>query len=187
MNHLTFNFTWMGFNVVLALIPVLFGWVMYKNKIPAIRIICAFIWFFFLPNTIYLLTDFINLFHDLHFISGLYVTLDIALYLVLMPIGVVTYILAVYPFEKLITKKMGLNKTAIIIFLNLFMGFGLVLGRIQRANSWEILTSIQSIISKSIAVVSSLELLAFVLIFAILCQAVYLIFRQDVLKRFKLK
>lgn len=177
----------MSFNVGLAVIPIIFGWIALKNKSAIVKIPAGLVWFFFIPNTIYLVTDFINLARDVRFISGIYLTIDIAIYLVLIPIGIITYIVSVFPFEKWFVKNRHVDKNLAVFILNLFIGFGLVLGRILRANSWEVITNFQSVVAKSIEIVKSAELILAVFGFAILCQAIYIIFKKPISKSLKLK
>ena len=150
---------------------------MVKSKSKIVKFISAFIWFIFLPNTIYLLTDPINLIRDSRLLSGLYLAVDIVAYATLIPIGVVTYIISMGYFEKLLGKRK--NKSTnffIILFLNVIVSFGLVLGRFQRVNSWEIITDQANVIEKSLGILKSPELILWMLFFTICCQIVYFYF-----------
>ena len=51
------NFTWMLLNVTLAFVPLIFaGLLRRKMKFP-LYVVLLLMWMFFLPNTIYLITD----------------------------------------------------------------------------------------------------------------------------------
>ncbi len=57
MIYLTFNLSWIVFNLILAFIPVLFTIALEKKLNRFVRFALLFFWFIFLPNTIYLVTD----------------------------------------------------------------------------------------------------------------------------------
>lgn len=176
----------MSFNVILALIPIVFGILMYRNKNIIAKVGFGLIWFFFLPNTVYLLTDIINFIGDYKKISGIYLFLDFAMYLILIPIGIVTFILALDPFERMLFGKKSKEKIRdnlpIIYILNFLVGFGIVLGRVHRLNSWDIFINIQDVIFYSLKTFTSLKLMILVFGFAILSQFVYMKFRKSVPK-----
>lgn len=191
MQVLLENFSWMLFNVILALIPIVFGWIMYKSHNLVIKIAAGFIWLFFLPNTIYLLTDIINFKQDATRLTGIYLAADLLLYILLMIIGVITFIMALDPFEKMLlrarSKRKLLEHKFIIYALNFLVGFGLVLGRVHRVNSWEVITDLGKVIYYSLKTLESSQLMLLVLAFAILTQAVYLFCRKVVVKSINLK
>ncbi len=174
---LRFNFEWMTWNIFLAIIPVVFGRWMVKGKTNIKRILAGFVWFFFLPNSIYLLTDPINLFKDARFLTGIYLMLDIILFAILLPIGVVTYIISMGYFERMLNKvKDKILKHSIIFILNSLVAFGVVLGRFQRVNSWEVITDIPNVIEKSLGILASPSLMSWVIFFVICFEIVYYYF-----------
>lgn len=161
----------------MAIIPVVFGRWMVKGKTNIKRILAGFVWFFFLPNSIYLLTDPINLFKDARFLTGIYLMLDIILFAILLPIGVVTYIISMGYFERMLNKvKDKILKHSIIFILNSLVAFGVVLGRFQRVNSWEVITDIPNVIEKSLGILASPSLMSWVIFFVICFEIVYYYF-----------
>ncbi|OGH12231.1 MAG: hypothetical protein A2776_01780 [Candidatus Levybacteria bacterium RIFCSPHIGHO2_01_FULL_40_10] len=181
MDQVTLTAAWMTFNVALSIIPIIAVRLFIKSKSKPVKLASGLIWFFFLPNTVYLITDIINLSTDIHIIRGIYLLANAAIYLMLIPVGIATYILAVYPFEDNLPKK---SRFVTLFFLNVCVGFGLVLGRIQRANSWEVLTDVNLVIAKSVEILRSYELIALVLVFAVFCQLIYFNFKKRVVKKF---
>lgn len=186
MDIIISNLAWMSFNVILALIPIVFGIIMYQNKNIIVKAVAGLIWFFFLPNTIYLTTDIINFLKDVKRISGVFLAIDLALYLFLIVIGVITFIMAIDPFERMLfkdkSKKIIEQNLPIIYVLNFFVGFGVVLGRIHRLNSWDVFVDTQRVIFYSLETLRSLKLMILVFAFAILSQFVYVKFRKSVPK-----
>src|SRR5437763_2636598 len=57
MSVLLENMPMIGLNSFLAHIPILFGWLMVKTRQPLLQVAFALLWFSFLPNTLYILTD----------------------------------------------------------------------------------------------------------------------------------
>ena len=57
MSILLENMPMIGVNSFLALIPILFGWLMLKTRQTLLQVAFALMWFSFLPNTLYILTD----------------------------------------------------------------------------------------------------------------------------------
>ncbi len=188
MDLLKFNILWMAVNVFLAFIPVAAGFLMLKNKSKIIKILAGIVWIIFLPNSIYLLTDITHFFEDAPKLKGDLLYFDLFLYLMLVVFGILTFILSVYPFEKVFTKKTkkGMKSNLKILFgLNLLVGFGMVLGRFQRTNSWEIFTNTKRVVMDTLHTFSSLELMIMVVIFAVLCQIIYTTFDEVVLRNIR--
>lgn len=182
MELLIFNIRWMSFNVFLAIIPIFFGILMYKTKSGNIRFLAFIIWLLFVPNTVYLLTDPVNLIRDVKIFSGIYLVIDVFLYLILIPIGIFTYVLSVIYFEKMLN-KLKQKATALPVFvLNLLIGLGIVLGRVPRLNSWEALTNMNNVAMHILTIIKLPEFIVAVITCSVLCQLIYIKFRGSVLK-----
>lgn len=170
--------------MILALIPIVFGILMYRNKNIIAKAAFGIVWFFFLPNTIYLTTDIIHFFEDARKISGIFLAIDLFLYLSLIVLGVVTYIMAVDPFERLLfknkTKKQREQNLPLIYILNFFVGFGVVLGRVHRLNSWDIVINTEQVIYHTLETLRSIPLMILVFAFMLLSQVTYMRFRKSV-------
>jgi len=184
VDHLIFNFRWMSFNVFLAVLPVFAGLAMYKSKSGLARFLFFILWLLFIPNTIYLLTDPVNLLRDFKIFHGVYLIIDILLYVILLPIGVVTYILSIHYFEKLLTKLGQRSTTFPVIVLNLLIGLGIVLGRVPRLNSWEAITNMEHVAMHILMILRAPDFLIAVITCSVICQLIYLKFRKRVLKIF---
>jgi uncharacterized membrane protein len=66
----------------------------------------------------------------------------------------------------------------LLITVNFFIGFGIVLGRVQRLNSWDIFIDAPKVMYASFQIVSSLELLLLVVFFSAVANALYFLFRK---------
>ena len=96
-------------------------------------------------------------------------------------IGVGSFLLALYPLERIVLlSRWRENRTllpVLLIIVNFFIGFGMVMGRVQRLNSWDIFMDAPRVIRASFEIVSSLELRLGVVLFGVVANAVYFIFR----------
>ncbi len=177
------NVSWMGWNVFLALIPLIFGWLVLIVPQKVLKVACALIWFFFLPNTLYLITDLPHIiwqWHHMHHAGQIALALQ---YLILVLIGLVTFLLALYPVEKALLRSSWLKKKSLvpffIIMTNFFIGLGIVLGRVMRINSWDIVVDIPKVIGASLSIFNSLELMLFVVFFGVFANVYYFIWRKS--------
>jgi uncharacterized membrane protein len=128
-------------NIALATIPVLLAWyliskVRVKGWLGWQQIILTFLWLSFLPNSFYLITDFVHLRPnyeaDLLF--------DIVLLSSFMITGLVLGFLSIYFVHTRLVEKFNQNKAlALIAGIFLISSFAVYLGRFSRFNSWDIL------------------------------------------------
>lgn len=180
MKILLYNLSWMGFNILLALIPLIAGWLLIKTQQKVLKVVFALIWFIFLPNTLYILTDLLHIFrqwHRLHYPGQIALALQ---YTTLELIGITTFILALYPVEKMLLYSRWPKKKAlvplVIIATNFFIGLGIVLGRVQRINSWDTFIDAPKVLGASLRTLSSGELLLLVLFFGLFANLCYFSF-----------
>ena len=181
MSMLLDNMSMIGWNSFLTLIPILCGWLTFKTQQKVLQAAFALLWFSFVPNTLYILTDLRYLPEQWNAITTLG-KLGLAVqYILYELIGVSSFLLAVYPLEKtLLRSRWRENKVLLpllLIIVNFFIGFGMVLGRVQRLNSWDIFLDAPKVIHASFHIVSSLELLLLGVLFGVVANAVYFVFR----------
>ena len=97
------------------------------------------LWLFFLPNTWYVLTDFIHVYATGE-ISELY---DIVLIMSLCLCGIILVVVSLWLVHKELLKRIkNEHKTYLLIELIIFASsFAIYLGRVLRWNSWEVITN----------------------------------------------
>lgn len=177
------NLSWMSLNVFLAILGLFFSFFI-TTKRSLLRIPFFILWFLFVPNTIYLLTDiqyFPEQFFRLDLASQLMLTVQ---YLCLLSIGLVTYYLGMKPFDKLMMKSKAKSITVLILVLfNYLIAFGVILGKFERIHSWYVFITPQKVISSSLSLLSSWEIIVLTLTFGSIFNAIYFLLR----KRFRLR
>lgn len=177
------NFSWMAYNILLAFIPVLLAQLFLEIKNPIMKAIIFIGWFFFVPNTIYLFTDILHFLRQIDGLNFFDTLVLMTQYAVLIIAGFLTYILSMYPIEK----KLKLSHSVIII-INLLIGFGVVLGRVYRLNSWDVIIALEKVIYTTIQTITSPEMVLLAVLFGLFANFMYFLFRRKTVKYvFKLK
>lgn len=177
MSLLEFNLYWMTYNISLAVIAVVCGWLALKIKRLSLKLPLLILWLLFIPNTLYLLTDSIHFSQQISQINAGDKTELIIQYLALMVLGVISFVAGVYPIESFIKKTAMVTNymhiTLLIIVLQFLIAFGIVMGRIERTHSWEIFTDPLKVTYDGLAVLTSSELMLFVFVVGIIGNIVY--------------
>ncbi len=178
MNVVLQNIPWMSFNLLLALIPVVLSYPLLKNPMRFKNLPILFLWFIFLPNTIYLLTDTEHFMAQLLYVNFPDVLVLLLQYALLISLGVLTYFLSLIPVEWYMrTKAMSLSqKSVIYAFISFIMAFGVVLGKVQRTHSWLIVTNPMRVVIDVWNTVTSLELILLTAVLGTLISVIILPF-----------
>lgn len=183
------NIVWMTFNLILAFLAVCFGWLMFLIRLPLFKILTGFLWVIFVPNTIYIVTDLFHLKKQLFEVDTPFAFIIFLEYIILAFLGIVSFVLALYPFEKLLNTALysflKTKKTFFIIVTNFIIAFGVVIGRMQRTNSWEVATNPVKVIEDSIKTVTSPFLLLLVFVFGIGGTIIYFLLKDSILLQAK--
>ncbi|MBI2430519.1 MAG: DUF1361 domain-containing protein [Candidatus Levybacteria bacterium] len=180
MNILFYNTFWITGNISLGIIAVVLGWLTLKVKSPMKKAVFGFLWLLFIPNTIYMLTDIIHFQNQFLSVEGSDKIILVLQYNIIILAGFATFLFGLYPIEKILLKRYKKRKYVrrIIVMTNFVIAFGLVIGRIQRTNSWEVFTNFAKVLQDSINVLTSIELMMLVLFFGIFNNLIYFLLRQ---------
>jgi uncharacterized membrane protein len=170
-----------GVNSFLAIIPVLCGWLMVKTRQKFLLVALALLWFAFLPNTLYILTDLRYLPEQWTVMSTVGKLGLAGQYILYALFGLSCFLLALYPLEKTLVRSRWREHTwllsLLLIAVNFCIGFGMVLGRVQRLNSWDLFIAAPNVLHAAFHIVSSLELLRLGVLFGLGANSVYFVFR----------
>lgn len=135
-------FFFLIWNLFLAFIPYIISFFLFtsitfqENKL--LRMGILLIWLLFLPNSFYLLTDFVHLnkFPDVPFWFDLIVVSSFSI------TGFAVGIFSIRTIEKIIQLHYSKIQSRIMLFGILYLtAFGIYLGRFLRFNSWDLLSS----------------------------------------------
>lgn len=184
MDIVFYNNGWMLFNSELALLAVLFGFLFLYFKKGFLHYFFGLLWLLFLPNTIYMITDMIHLLRQWGRVNETIKVILLVQYFLLEVVCFATYLYGMIPFEKLLLKwRLRDNqKIWMIIAFNFLISFGMVLGRIERINSWDVFVNPVSVLySAYITMTSSFHLLLFVL-FGLFTNLFYFLFRDYMIR-----
>ncbi len=187
MSVILYNFGWMLYNIFLALVAVGFGFVSLRISGRYLKFLFGLLWLLFLPNTIYIFTDVIHLIHQWHQGSLSFNLLLFLQYSIYDAAGLVTFMVGFLPFEKLLQWVTILKKrpTISIIILNFYIAFCLVMGRVERINSWDVFTRPIKTIEATIHVFITFDLFGLMILFWLFCTFVYLLLRDPFLNATK--
>lgn len=188
MNIILFNIEWMSYNILLALVATFFGFLMFKSKSIMVKVIFGILWFIFIPNTIYMATDIIHIPKQWAIQEDIIIRIVLlSQYLILFAISIITFVVALYPFEKMIMSfiegslQKRKNITYLIIFMfNFLIALGVALGRFQRVNSWEAFTNTEYVIHQATKLLKSSEFVSIILL-GLLSNIIYLSLKKTVL------
>ena len=191
MDIFLYNFNFIWFNSFLAFIAVVFGWLMLKPYNKYVRMFFGLIWLLFLPNTIYILTDISHLIEDWPKVDIFFKSVLIVQYGLFSLFGILTFVISVYFFQSLLegktrkNKKMKTSTLMTICILNFLVGLGVIMGGIERTNSWYVLTNPARVIEDVIDVLTSQELLLLAFGVGILANIIYFLMLENVEKGLK--
>ncbi len=135
------RFVFLIWNLFLAIIPLLFSWWLVerlKNHpwLAPKQILISLGWFLFLPNSFYLITDFIHL-RPTYEASLVY---DAVLFASFAICGLIFGFISLYMVHLELKKRLSPKETSLIVgSILLACSFAIYLGRFTRWNSWDVL------------------------------------------------
>ncbi|MGH3759648.1 DUF1361 domain-containing protein [Actinophytocola sp.] len=146
MSALVGNVGWMGWNLVLALVPLVLARFLFGHRPRPVWLLWTggAVFVAFLPNAPYVLTDVLHLPYDMSAAHGspwLAAALA-AQYACFIGVGFVAYVLSLVRLERWL-KAGGLSFRAVLavdLSLHALCAFGILLGRVFRFNSWDLVT-----------------------------------------------
>jgi uncharacterized membrane protein len=110
------------------------------------------VWFFFLPNAPYLITDL----KHLHYRPPVPFWYDIVMLFSNAITGLMLGLVAVYEVHESLKRWISVKKANLAIVGSIALsGFGIWLGRFQRFNSWDVLTRPGQLLSETLAALDS--------------------------------
>ncbi len=168
----------MCWNLFLALVSLKLGFIFSDTKKTSLKILLAFMWLLFVPNTIYIVTDLIHFPYQWSVLIGLDRFVLLLQYLLFIPLGILTYIMSFEVFFKAAVamlskynfhfKMLAPTYSILYLLINCLISLGMFLGRIQRTNSWDLITDPIRVFSDIQVLTSSHHQIILVLLFGFL-------------------
>lgn len=181
----------MSYNTFLAAISVFFAWLFSRFEKTSFKIISVILWLLFLPNTIYIITDLTHL-PAQFYTSQLFIRpILVFQYSLLLTAGIITYFWAMYLFEKKLlhfswVKNKKTTPVILLMYVNFLVSIGVMMGRIQRSNSWDVFFHTKDVVYDAFFVLQSLQIMIFVVVFTVLITVLYFLLKDIVSTRRKL-
>ena len=169
----------MTLNIFLALLGVAFGYFFLYVKNFYFKALFFSLWLLFIPNTIYLVTDIEHFWGQFLKLSPIYQGILIGQYLTIIIIGIITFCIGVYPLEKSLSKVWSQKRALTITFLvlvNYLIALGVMMGRIERVNSWDVFIEPLNVINSGFNLLISPPSLLLVLLYGSFCNILYFLF-----------
>lgn len=171
----------MIYNLILAFLPLLFIWLYFAFRNKLIKGLFLILWLFYLPNSIYIITDLIHLFEDWAKLTYTEKLIVLFQHITFELLGLFAFLLAMYPFEKIVRKSQWKKQTTqILVGLNFLLGFAMVLGRVDRVNSWNIITDPSLVVRSTIHTLTSFDLFSLAILFGLFANLFYFLFRKNI-------
>lgn len=160
-------------NLFLGYIPYFFSYKI-KTAIPGTIPFYVLLlgWLLFIPNSFYLITDFVHL----HYNSGKQYLFDAILLTSFTIAGFYAGITSLFHIHSLLEMKFTPSKCRIIIVAILYLSaFGVYLGRILRFNSWDILSHPINLFNTVFRIIFEAEVYYFTAVLGTFILLVYLL------------
>jgi uncharacterized membrane protein len=182
-----YNFRWMGWNLFLAIIPCVLSFILFAKRSPK-RLSKNIVWWFglavfilFLPNAPYILTDIIHFVDDSRSpeisANGIIFVL-IPQYIFFLLLGFQCYVLSVIKFiQYLDWLKLIKNTIWLELSMNFICAIGVYLGRVNRLNSWNVLTQPRRVIHDAISNLDNPNFFFGTILFFMIFTSLYYIFK----------
>jgi uncharacterized membrane protein len=180
MDIFAFNLSWMTYNLYLAVLPVIFAWFLFKMPNKFFTAIVGFLWLLYLPNTVYVFTDLHHLVEQWPGVNAIGKAILILQYTILEVIGLICFLIAFYPLEKILKQYRLAEKQIIysVVMMNFLIGFALVVGKFERVNSWDVLLNPMFVVTSTIQVLSSYQMVGLIILFSLFSNFFYFLFRE---------
>ncbi|NUN64384.1 DUF1361 domain-containing protein [Pseudanabaena biceps] len=181
------NFRWMGWNLFLAIIPLVLSYILFTNRASK-RLSKNPVWWLglglfilFLPNAPYIITDIIHFVDDsrsLDISSNGIIFVLIPQYMAFLLIGFQCYVVSMINLVNYLTKiKLIKNPLWTEITITFICAIAVYWGRVNRLNSWDVFTQPRFVIKEAISNLESHNFFFGTVLFFIVFSILYFFFK----------
>jgi uncharacterized membrane protein len=185
MEILWFNALWMVWNAFLAVLPVFFALCYLKVQRAFPKFVLAILWLLFLPNSLYVISDMEHIVTHWVWLGSIERLVAIVQYAHLEFIGLTAFLFSMYALERelrrLLKKPHPKLIATIIISLNFLTGFAMVVGKVERVNSWDVFSATDTVIKSFWNILSSDVLVWLAILFGLFGNFLYFLFRDPLI------
>lgn len=180
---LQINMRWMTWNLFLALIPLLLSiWLFRGRQKSSLVWWPVFLVFYaFLPNAPYLLTDVIHLIDDIRNIPSIWVItlILIPIYLLVILAGFQAYVISLINLGHYLHRmRQSQWILSVELMTHILNAIGIYWGRFLRFNSWDLVTQPDIILTKGIEELLGKQPLVIIIISFIILWGLYSLMKQ---------
>lgn len=163
---------------------VIFAYIFLRTRNKALKVGSGVLWLLFMPNTIYVFTDMLHILYQWEMVQGIERFLVAGQFALLQIIGFVTFILSFRPFEVILRwlKYNEKKRLWATVLFNFLIAFGIVLGRVERVNSWDVFVGSEKLVQAVINIFTSVELIGLTVLFGLFCNFFYFLFRDPIFR-----
>jgi uncharacterized membrane protein len=135
----SFDYWYLPYNLLLGAIPLFLSfWLMYilnaRRWKSWVALVATVAWVLFLPNSFYIVTDFIHLYES----DRVDVVQDIAMIVQFSFVGMAAGFWSLLLVHRRLLQRMGRGAHLVVAGVLLLCGFAIYLGRELRWNSWDV-------------------------------------------------
>lgn len=175
----------MVWNSILAVAPVGFGWLYFKAHRKLYKVLAAICWFLFLPNSLYVISDIEHIVAQWPHVDFAERILLLIQYAHLEVIGLTAFIFSIYAFEKELRRIFKKSKrkyvVSSIVGVNFLVGFAMVIGKVERVNSWDVFTATDRVFVAMVNVLRLDHLVLLAILFGLFGNFFYFLLRDPVI------
>jgi len=157
-------------------------------KSRVLKFVFGLLWLLLLPNTAYLFTSLGHIIYQWNNTVSLTGRRILLIeYLLMGLFAIIAFIFSFFPFEIIIEQVNFFRKRKVtwLILFNFLVAFGLVMGRFEHINSYVVFTKPLKVLELAINIFVTFDLLELTILFGLLCNIIYFIFRGLLLQRIK--
>lgn len=137
----TLRYVFLMWNLVLAIVPLFLAWWLYERLRSFSwykwqQLLLSFLFIGFLPNTFYLITDFVHL----HPTAEASLYFDVVMLSSFVLNGIILGFVSIYLVHRQLLRRTGEEKAMLLVgIVFLLASFAAYLGRFTRFNTWDII------------------------------------------------
>ena len=184
LNELLYiDFVWMLWNIALATLPALCAYLLWHKKLPfVLQTILGLLWFLFIPNALYLITDIIHPVIQWPRVSHLWGIVIYLWFILILGYGVFIHRVSMRLMARFLHERHHISHRWVNIILygmSMLIGLAIGMGRFARTNSWYVFTQPLRVVHDLVTTLTDPGVLLFSLAFGIGAGVLYRLYDHE--------